>query len=160
MSNECEYCYEGFHLNNRDNSCQPNICYCQNGYPDNETHVGSHICNVNNGHECSGCDQFHYLLGENCQKNRCTCKNGIQEEKNCKQHNENNCESCLEGFHKVGKFCLQNKCRCENGFPGKCSKNGQVSCSSCFEGYHLHNQRCVENQCRLKDVENRERVIL
>ena len=175
-TNICTSCNFGYHLDNDNQTCQPNICTCSYGEPKPEGE-----CSRDNNEECdaSQClDGYHFNSNQNkCVENDCMCDFGIavissiDSATTCQKDQLHDCESCVEGYRLIKSLsednfqvnlCEPNICSCENGDPiniaGNCPVHESIHCSTCNDFYHIEDyvfpedsnsiqKRCEVNQC-------------
>jgi len=159
-SHKCQYCLEGFTLDD-DFRCKP-ACHCENGV----AQIGD-ICldrvnddtGISHGkHRCYSC--FHdYELDSNkhCvlrdDANTLRCQNGIGAV-HPDEHGYYACTNCQFGYKLENGRCL-GYCSCDHGVPavGKaCKVSGQNICASCYEGFALTTEIDNHPECAPKCI--------
>lgn len=153
-------CHAGYHYNKNTETCDKNICYCQNGTPScfdvsKYDDIGA-ICQKHNTDTCQACNEGYHLDDQGngiriCKENVCTCSDGTHSTGDCcKVHDSPHCDKCNDGFFlRDDNSCHHNMCKCPNGNtvdPKDCTFNGKIQCKSCNAGYVNVNAECIKEK--------------
>jgi hypothetical protein len=142
-------------------SCQPNVCYCEEGTAAVASGTGATLCEAHSNVDCSACAAGYHPSAtpaagtQTCLPNVCTCPNGVPAMYSgvggtlCEVHNAVDCSACAAGYHPSAipaaglQTCQQNSCSCPQGtaavFDGSgvtlCEIHSAEDCSACSAGY-------------------------
>jgi hypothetical protein len=108
----------------KDNNNISLSCNCKNKF----------YTDSNNNCKTVTCPDGYSEKHDTCERNICTCENGIAAEGSNCDGNKNKCTKCNPGFHLVGNSCEENICTCSFGTGARgttCETHGSDFCSSC-----------------------------
>ncbi|OHT16187.1 hypothetical protein TRFO_13337 [Tritrichomonas foetus] len=137
----CKLCFEGFYLDNADQTCK--ACGVEN----------CKICSSDQT-SCTECKEG-YNLDSNNQPHQCTKQTcNVQNCELCVSQKPNECSKCSEGFYLDNADQTCKACGVENC---KICLSDQTSCTECKEGYNLdsNNQphQCTKQTCNVQNCE-------
>ena len=98
-NNQCQTCDKGFSFINSTESCQQNVCICENG----NAAIGPN-CERNNAEICGSCINTHTLQDNYCVS-KCSCQNGVSDS-SCTSSGIERCISCNQGYYLSNGNCL------------------------------------------------------
>ncbi|CAD7932955.1 unnamed protein product [Amoebophrya sp. A120] len=143
FSNGFPECHVGYHFNSLpslQNTCEPNVCHCNNGQGAEGT-----ACVPHGAHVCTSCKNDNYALDDTTKKcvKQCTCDNGtVAGADACEAAGDNTfqvCSACNAGYHLnvITNLCDENQCTCRNpNFSGTtntaCPVHDTEVCESCL----------------------------